>query len=110
MEAESGNEDVPVGGDDWDVGEFDVWGFYQGTAGREEGGGRWGGCGGGRCANERFLEVVCGDVVYDVEEGGDTRGMAGEFGDFFIGEHDAADSVRGREEHAAVGYETLLIC
>ena len=35
--------------------------------------------------------------------------MAGEFEDFFIGEHDAADGVGGGEKHAAVGHEAWEI-
>jgi hypothetical protein len=45
------------------------------------------------------------NVCDNVEEGGDTRGVAREFSDFFVGEHDAAEGVGGHEEHAAVGDE-----
>lgn len=55
------------------------------------------------------MEVVCGDVVHDVEQGGDAGGVAGELGDFFVGEHDTADGVGGGEKHAAVSHEAWEI-
>ena len=47
------------------------------------------------------------DVVDYGEEGGDAGGVAGQFGDFFVREHDAADGVGGGEQHAAVRDEAF---
>ena len=88
-ETEGADKDVAVRGDDGDIGEFDVGAFDDGATVAEDvgvGGGRGG-------ADEALFVVASGDVIHDVEEGRDARGVAGEFGDLFIGEHDAADGV-----------------
>ena len=99
-EGEGGNEGIAVWGDDGDGGELDGGARDGLAAGFEEGGI----CGGG---DEFLFEVVGLDVVDYGEEGRDAGGVAGEFGDFFIGEHDAADGVRGGEQHSAIRHEAL---
>ena len=102
-EGEGADEDVAVWGDDGYGGEFDV-GAFDRLASSVEHGGLSGGFGGG---DEILFEMAGLDVVDDGEQGRDAGSVAGQFGDFFVGEHDAADGVGGGKQHAAVRDETL---
>lgn len=98
-EGERGDEGVAVGGDDGDRVELDG-GALDGFAALLEGGGVGGG-------GELLFKVAGLDVVDDGEEAGDAGGVAGQLGDFLVGEHDAADGVGRGEQHAAVRHEAL---
>ena len=102
-EGEGGDEHVAVWGDDGDGGEFDV-GAFDGDAAALEDGGVGGGFGGG---DEVLFEMAGLDVVDYGEQSGHAGGVAGQFGDFFVGEHDSADGVGGGEQHAAIRDEAL---
>lgn len=98
-EGKGGDEGVAVWGDDGDGVELDG-GTLDGFAALLEHGGV-----GGR--GELLFEVAGLDVVDYREEGGDAGGVAGQLGDFFVGEHDAADGVGRGEQHAAVRHKAL---
>lgn len=100
-EGEAPDEHVAVGRDDGDVDEFDVVALSDFATAAEHGG--VGGDAGG--TDEFLLEVACGNVVHDVEEAGDAGGVACEFGDFFVREHDAPEGVGAGEEDAPIRYE-----
>lgn len=104
-EGEGFDEDVAIGGDYWDVDEFDIGAFDGGAAAGEDRGVGNSGVAVGRRGDELLFEFAGLDVIDYGEEGGDTRGVACQFGDFFVREHDAADGIGGGEKHAAVGYE-----
>ena len=72
-EGEGADEDVAVGGDDGDRGEFDV-GALDGFASAFEHGGVFGRLGGG---DEFLFEMPSLDVVDYGEQSGDARGVAG---------------------------------
>ena len=77
-EGEGFDEDVAIGGDYWDVDEFDIGGFDGGTAAGED---RGVGVGGGAVVvgggGDEFLFEFSGlNIINYGEEGGDTRSVA----------------------------------